>query len=296
MNALASVIQQLGLRTGVTVSTEKMSAEEYIKAKCELYNNTSGNWYGDKGNWKDIDGHDCEKCKNKGYIAVASENGGQWVELHRECSCLTMRRAILRLKKSGLKNIITDYAFEKYEAEEQWQQHLKNKAVEFVENSEGSWFFIGGQSGAGKTHLCTAISGEFLKAGKNVRYMLWRDDVNKLKSRITEAAAYEELINSFKEAEVLYIDDLFKNGKGTGGEVQQPTGADVQTAFEILNYRANNKHLITIISSERSISELIDIDEATGGRIAEMTFEKGFGFNIKPDKQKNYRIKKLINL
>ena len=42
--------------------------------------------------------------------------------------------------------------------------------------------FIGGQVGAGKTHLCTAMVGEFLKRGISAKYMLWRDDALKLKA------------------------------------------------------------------------------------------------------------------
>ena len=126
--------------------------------------------------------------------------------------------------------------------------------------------------------------------------MLWRDDVTKIKSRITDAKTYEELVTGYKEAEVLYIDDLFKNGKDKAGNVEPPTAADIQVAFEILNYRYNNKELVTIISSERNMYQLIDIDEAMASRISEMSFDKGYGFNIKPDRKKNHRLKNVTDL
>lgn len=289
MEALAGIMARVKQMTGIDVNIEKMSEEDYTRFKCESYNNSVGNL-------NETDGFNCDKCKNKGYIAKPRCDNNSWYEIHCECSCQGTRKAIIRLMKSGLKNIIKDYTFSKFEATENWQNILKEKAVAFAMNPNNSWFFIGGQSGSGKTHLCTAISGAFLKQGKSVRYMLWRDDVTKLKSSITDAQAYEELITSYKKAEVLYIDDLFKNGKGNDGKVQMPTGADIQVAFEILNYRYNNKNLITIISSERSIYELVDIDEATASRMSEMSFDKGFGFNIKPDKAKNHRLKNISDL
>ena len=86
----------------------------------------------------------------------------------------------------------------------------------------------------------------------------------------------------------MYIDDLFKTGKADDNTVQKPTGADINAAFEIINYRYNNPSLLTIISSELSQDELIDIDEAIGGRI----YEKSTAFSIGKNRDRNYRIKK----
>lgn len=289
MDAMKAVMERIKATSGIEIPFEKMSWLDYAKMNCESYNNSSGAL--DK-----VDGYNCEKCKNRGDFAEMRFTNGDWYEIHPECECKKIRRTILRLMKSGLKNILKDYTFAKYESAEPWQQQIKNMAIEYTKNPENAWFFIGGQSGCGKTHICTAIAGHFLKSGKSVRYMLWRDDVNRIKGSITEADKYNELMRTFKESEVLYIDDLFKNGKGSDGKVQPPTASDIQTAFEILNYRANNKNLITIISSERRIYDLIDIDEAVGGRISEMAFNKGFGINIKPDRAKNHRIKNLTDI
>lgn len=283
------------MKTGrdlTSVSTSKsMTQEEHTRFACDAYNSSVGDL--DKK-----DGYNCSECKNKGYIAIPrlDDMFGYWSEVHRECKCQKIRRTIARLERSGLKNVIKDYTFDKYEATENWQGILKDKAIEYTRSHGDAWFFIGGQSGAGKTHICTAIAGSFLAKGVDVKYMLWRDDVTKIKSSITDNEKYEEIITSYKIASVLYIDDLFKNGKDQNGNVQRPTGADVQVAFEILNYRYNNKELITIISSERTIHELIDIDEAIGGRISEKSVQYGFGFNLKNDINKNYRLKNVTEL
>ena len=293
-------MEKLAVKTGRTLtlgSTSEMSEEELVKWKCEAYNNSSGNL-------NEGDGYNCPKCKNRGYVAYPrySEEFKYWNEVQRECECQNVRRTIRRLERSGLKNIIKDYTFDwnkvlNFDGETgPYVQYTAAKALEYTHNHNGAWFFIGGQSGSGKTFLCTAIAGSFLAKGEEVKYMLWRDDITKLKSCITDNEKYEQLISEYKSVRVLYIDDLFKNGKDQTGKVQRPTGSDIQIAFEILNYRYNNKELITIISSERTIHELVEIDEALGGRISEKSVTNGFGFNIKNDMSKNYRLNGVIEL
>jgi DNA replication protein DnaC len=197
----------------------------------------------------------------------------------------------MRMKRSGLKDIIKDYTFDKFIDTEPWQKAVKAAAMEYAKHPEG-WFFLGGQSGAGKTHLCTAICREFLLAGKQVRYMLWRDDIVKIKGAVTDSVEYSNAIDKYKRVDVLYIDDLFKTGKAADNSVQKPTAADINVAFEIINYRYNNPSLLTIISSELTEDELMDIDEAIGGRI----YERAKSISIAKNRDRNYRIKKAVTV
>ena len=248
-------------------------------------------WFNDAAGDRNLDdGYDCKICKNKGLVMELVENDGTLQPVSRNCKCVATRNAILRMKRSGLKNIITDYTFDKFEATEDWQATIKNAAKAYAKAPEG-WFFIGGQSGSGKTHICTAICREFLLAGKQVIYMLWRDDIAKIKSITMEPEERKNMIDGFKNADVLYIDDLFKTGKNPDGSEPRPTSADINYAFEILNYRYNTK-MPTVISSECTIADLLDIDEAVGGRIAEVAKV----FSLKPDRSRNYRLKKAVEL
>jgi DNA replication protein DnaC len=122
--------------------------------------------------------------------------------------------------------------------------------------------------------------------------MLWRDDIVKIKGAVTDSEEYSKMIDEFKRVDVLYIDDLFKTGKDMYNTVQKPTAADVNVAFEIINFRYNNPGLLTIISSELSEDELIDIDEAIGGRI----YERAKAFTIGKDRSRNYRIRRAVTL
>lgn len=265
--------------------SEPLTQEQREKRNAETFNASSGSL-------NEQDEYNCAICHNKGLIMKAyQQESGLWSTACRECKCMDVRRSIKKMNRSGLKNIIRDYTFSKFAVVDPWQQTLKEAAEAYAQNPEG-WFFIGGQSGAGKTHLCTAICREFLLAGTSVKYMLWRDDIVKLKNALGEPAQYDALMTEYKTVEVLYIDDLFKTGKGADGAKQRPTSADINIAFEILNFRYNNPKLLTIISSECTINDILDIDEATGGRI----FEKAKAFSLKPDKAKNYRLKGVTEL
>lgn len=282
MEAIHAILAKLN---GSGITFEEMTPRDFEQFKVDGLNNTEGTRHLE-------DGYNCSICKNKGFIVKLQElPGGHFTQIMADCKCAEVRRSILRMKKSGLKDIIKDYTFEKFEATEPWQMAIKGAAEAYAKHPDG-WFFLGGQSGAGKTHLCTAICREFLLSGRRVVYMLWRDDIAKIKGLAMEPEQRFQMMERFKRAEVLYIDDLFKTGKNPDGNVQRPTSADINAAFEIINYRYNNPGLLTIVSSEWSEDELLDIDEATGGRI----FERAKSFSIAPDRSRNYRTKRTVTV
>lgn len=258
------------LRDFIQANTTNIPIEEL---RARAYNKRQG----------DLKGIDCPICKNKGYIAVFEND----VEFMRECSCMKPRRSISRMEKSGLSSQLGKCTFDNYIASEEWQKRSKATALKFL-NSNGEWFYAGGQSGAGKTHLCTAIVGEMLKQGKSAKYMLWRDEIVKLKANVNDDIAYSRQMDELKSADVLYIDDFFKV---VGGN--KPTGGDINIAFELLNFRYNDSKLITIISSELITDEIIDIDEAIAGRI--ISKSKGYCINLLKNRDRNYRLKGADN-
>lgn len=255
----------------------KMNKDEELKYQVLMHNNRQG----------ELTGYDCPKCKNRGDFATGKN--GYFALL--ECNCLSIRRTIRLMEESGLGNLLKVYSFDKFECKEDWQKYIFDKAKAFVTDDNKNWFYIGGNSGAGKSHLCTAIVRELLKRGLPTKYMLWLDESVALKQSVTSSESYQELMNEIKNTQVLYIDDFLKTGKN-----EEPTQADIKLAMEILNYRYNkarsdkSKRWITIISSERSIGEILDYDEATGSRITEMTKPDYYLF-IAKDKSKNYRLK-----
>jgi DNA replication protein DnaC len=262
------------------ISKSVIQPEDYAQYRVDEFNKL-------KGNLNEKDGYNCDKCHNKGNIIYLKDG----YEYSRACECMEIRRSIKNMERSGLKEVIKKFTLSKYETTLDWQNVVKQSAIDYINQKENFWWFIGGQSGAGKTMICTAIAKEFLLKGQKVKYMLWKEDATKIKASITDKAVYESLLNPFKKAEILYIDDFFKPIKGNDGNLIPPTQADVNLAFEIIDYR-KSADLRTIISSERYFSEIIDIDEATAGRIAEQTTKK-FLLAIRRSIRNNYRFKGL---
>lgn len=249
--------------------------DELQKRRVNDYNNSKGN----------LKGYDCPKCKNRGDFLVINDRG---FDVIRKCECMRIRELQQLAERSGLGDMLTEYTFDKYKHNEPWQQHIYNTAKQFVTDDTAHCFFIGGQIGAGKSHICTAIVREFLDKGIDVQFCVWNDVVTALKQSIMDdRERYNEQLERLKTATVLYIDDFFKTN---------PTTADIDKAFQIINYRYNqvrankNKRYITIISSEKTFAHLIDIDEAIASRIAEMNKNK-YSVSIDKDIKKNMRLK-----
>ena len=216
----------------------------------------------------------CPVCQDKGYIVWRGDNGEI---LSRECRCMVKKRNEERIKRSGLAGLLDRYTMEAYQVPETWQKAAKAAAEQYLDDFRGHWFFMGGNSGTGKTHLCTAICGKLINAGVPVRYMQWRADIPPLKAVVNDENRYRQAISPLKNIKALYIDDLFK-GKVTDG--------DTNIAFEVLNHRYIDQEKITIISSELTLDRIIDIDTAIGGRIAERA--KGYCLNLHG--KKNWRL------
>ena len=251
----------------------QMSDDEFEKWQVLEYNNSEGNMVG----------YNCPICKNKGNFMYIDNYG---YKVYGNCECMAIRNSLKRLKDSGLDNLLELYTFDRYKADYDWQSKILEASYNFID-SNGICFAMVGQSGAGKTHICTAIARELMLNGLELKYMSWINDVTKLKQNKMNAEVYEKEISKLQNVQVLYIDDLFKSA----GNDANPTQADVNLAMEIINYRYNlsrkaSQRIITIISSEKTMTDLCDIDEALAGRIKEMA---GEWLITLTGKDKNYR-------
>ena len=226
---------------------------------------------------------DCPKCGGKGYVKILCDDYVYQYERIAECECsITAKRiqqSMARIKRSGLAELLDEYTFDKFEVSEPWQREAKDKAKRYVHDFEGNWFFIGGQVGAGKTHLCTAIVREMMLNGQPARYMEWRDTMMKLRASKFNERLYAMEMDKWKNEPVIYIDDLFKWAKVDGEEINM--------TFQIINHRYNNPSLATILSSEKTIAEISGIDEGIGSRIFQRA--KDYGVRIPRDANLNKR-------
>ena len=110
------------------------------------------------GNKSESDGfYHCELCNDKGIYAYMKfdETYQKWRDAYSQCNCGQKRQALRKIIASGLGDAIKDCTFDSYQVLHGWQKSVKDKALHFCEKG-GQVFFFGGQSGAGKTHLCTS--------------------------------------------------------------------------------------------------------------------------------------------
>lgn len=182
-----------------------------------------------------------------------------------------------RIERSGLADVLSRYTFDNYQTPNAQRKNIKAAALRYAGQVANEWFVIIGRPGSGKTHICTAIVGKLIESGRNCKYMLWRDEVRELKSLVNDTEAYRQKMDELKGIDVLYVDDFLK------GNV---TDGDKNVAFELLNARYNQRKP-TIISGERSIEQLMDIDEAIGSRI----YERSKGGYCLESPGENWRLK-----
>ena len=219
-------------------------------------------------------------------------NGTYWIESRDEhgrfianerCQCYYSNLSREQLRKNGLAEAVERMTFESFRTDEPWQETMKRKAEDFlteIRSGKKPWLIFCGQSGSGKSHLCTAIVGCLIQDGRQVEVMQWVQDSRTIKA---DRESGPMLIERFKKPPYLLIDDLFKG-------LREPTEADIKLAFEILNYR-NNNDLPTILSAEKSLNDLLLYDQATFSRVVEKTENGRFVISIGRDESRNYRLR-----
>ena len=221
------------------------------------------------------DGIECPLCGNRGYTTFFNEAGEL---MTRECSCMARRRSVRRAKASGLGDLLERCTFKTMACPDDWAKQLKAAALRYCQSPPGTWFYVSGRPGVGKTHACAAICRRLMERGQEVRYFLWREQAPVLKALVGDSPdEYAARMERLAAVPVLFIDDLFK------GSVSD---ADLNLAFALINARYNRTNSRTVFSSERPLSEIRRLDEATGSRI----FQRAADYILNaPPGAKNWR-------
>lgn len=265
---MLSIRELMLSQTGMTLSDTdaKKTLADYEQEKADYYNSLPGQ----------LQNYNCSKCRNKGVYAFVKDG----FMVTKGCDCIELRKHYWNIQKSGLKDVIDQHTFDNFEATEPWQELMLSKTQKFAENPLG-WIFLGGQSGCGKTHLCTAVCGKLLRNGKQVSYIKWVAIVKRLKALKFKEDLYENVLQELRSAEVLYIDDFLKEEKPS-----------MDIAYEIIDARYIERDKITIITSEMHINDMMKLDEAVAGRIRQRS--EGNILQIINQEGRNYRLKGKI--
>lgn len=231
----------------------------------------------------------CAKCKDTGWRdeheKVAIDQNGKPVAFYRfatRCECVKLAITKQKLEKSGIDEKMNFANFDTRGLEV--LEKAKEEAIkyadafELIEHDRKNSIIFCGQVGAGKTHLGTAISRYLIdKYGYNVMYFPYRAGVTELKQLVTDDTEYRRELKKYAHAPVLFIDDMCKG---------KTTESDINIMYEILNYRYLKK-LPCIISTEKTLPQIIAWDEAIGSRISEMCGDNVVTFT---GRELNYRM------
>ena len=234
--------------------------------------------------------YSCRQCSDTGW--VETENN-----CYKKCSCVEIKH---------IKSCWTNYGvspeavktLEDYVAYNKISNLVKEKAKKYMLDfselraKENNWFGIFGQTGAGKSHVAVAMGASLLTREDKplkVIYMPYLEVMRELKTNVLEEEYYLKLLTRYQRAEVLIIDDLFKDKVKKNKIAYELTETDIKHLYPIINYRYFNK-LPTIISSECKPDMLLDLDEALAGRILERCEDNITIFN---GEENNYRLRKF---
>ena len=217
--------------------------------------------------------YDCPICKDELGLLITDDHG---VEYWRTCSCVSERRLKRLLKSSRITEAFQRLNFDNFTLENRPLCVKKSYRIanEYLDNFEtirhakhNSILFVG-QPGSGKTHLLIAVANALLSNGFGVLYFPWVEGSNELRDAIKSNADANAIVQRMKETDVLFIDDLYKGRK-------QPTDYQLEWLFEVVNYRYLN-HLPMMVSSEKYMDLILEIDEGIGRRI----FERSSGYMV----------------
>ena len=203
----------------------------------------------------------------------------------RRCECVEKEFVKEKWIKAGINPSMSNLKFSTFKVWNETSESLRIigtsylKSFKEIKGNKQNSLLLCGQVGSGKTHISIGVALNLLNIGVKVMYFGFRDVVTGLKQNMLDQEYYKQNISIYQNAEVLLIDDLFK------GKISE---ADKNIIFEILNYRYLN-NLPIIVSSELTVQDILNIDEAIGSRIYEMC--KDYTLEITKDINNNFRLK-----
>lgn len=197
----------------------------------------------------------CKLCNDVGFIFY-EKDGYSYSE---KCKCTIEKEYEKMIERSGLSDFWKTRTFDSFDGKSEKQKLVKQQCRDCVVQNKSA--VISGQVGSGKTHLAIAMLLEHSKQGKYIKYVNYLELVRNLSQNAMDKEYYYRIIGQYKNIHVLLIDDLFK---GAVSEAQK------RYIYEIVDYRYN-KQRITIVTTEKSIDELFDVDEAIASRLVQMS-------------------------
>lgn len=183
----------------------------------------------------------CAKCRDLTFII---DDG-----VAIPCECRALREAEDILKKSGISEEFRNKTFDNFnyaydiqtiDAYRKASDYIRS--FECIEGSRNNSIMFMGQVGSGKTHLSMAIANELMDSGVGVVYMGYRDVIIQIKQNIMDEVYYHKVMNRYKNARILLVDDLLEVDEALGSRlIEMCKNYVVEMKGKKLNYRIYGK-------------------------------------------------------
>lgn len=229
----------------------------------------------------------CKICKDRGFLMFQDEDG---YTSSKDCICKRKKRWYGLIKREGLFERYQKNNFDNFDVDSESSKRAKDQAMAYVKDYQNKSLIITGAVGSGKTHLAMAVASSIAESEFETnsikqtlpKIVFYNSLINKLKSSKRFSSDYETItiLDEYKNTEFLVIDDFLKIER---------TAEVVTWMFEIINARYNQK-LPTIITSELTPKQIVQIDEALGSRLIEMAGGVSQDSNIIILSDKNRRL------
>lgn len=224
--------------------------------------------------------YDCPKCEDRGYIFKIQDG----YEVAVPCECLEKKQSIEKMERSGLTEAFKQRTFKTFIVNNEWQLEAKAKAMDYSKNFKETKasLMLSGQPGSGKTHIGVATMLRLIENNTGCVYREYISMLTDLKQTSMDEEEYIRSLEKYINPPVLFLDDFLKG---------EPTKADLKHIYKVINTRYL-KGMPMIISTEKSVQDILEFDEAVGSRIVEMaqnniiTFPRGI--------ENNYRLRNII--
>lgn len=225
--------------------------------------------------------YSCPKCRDLGYTFKTDKDG---YEIAIPCECLQKKQSVEKMERSGLSEAFKQRTFKTFTVNNKWQLEAKTKAMNYSKNFKetNASLILLGQPGGGKTHLGVATMLRLIEDNVGCVYREYLAMITDLKQTSMDETDYIRELEKYINPPVLFLDDFLK---GT------PTQADLKHIYKVINTRYL-KGMPMIISTEKSLRDILMWDEAIGSRLIEMC--QGNVIEFPRELENNYRLRNII--
>ena len=224
--------------------------------------------------------YDCSLCEDRGYIFKIQDG----YEVAVPCECLEKKQSVEKMARSGLTEAFKQRTFKTFIVNNEWQLEAKAKAMDYSKNFKETKasLMLSGQPGSGKTHIGVATMLRLIENNTGCVYREYISMLTDLKQTSMDEEEYIRSLEKYINPPVLFLDDFLKG---------EPTVADRKHVYKIINTRYL-KSMPMIISTEKSVKEILNWDEAIGSRLIEMC--QGNVIEFPRGLENNYRLRGVI--